>query len=115
MPRKQKADARMKDIKEAFLEHAADLWDKHETEFTVVLDESELRKMNLTFSAELDFSESTAKLNTTMRFSQVMKDKRTADFDDPNQPHLPAMEDAGKKKKGRGKKEAANDDTDEAP
>lgn len=120
MPKKQKADARISDIKEKFLERCSELWDTHEGEFMAVLEDSETKKLNLSYTAELDFSESTAKLNTTMRFSQVVKDKKTDDFDDPNQPRLPgvdgpAEEEPTPKKRGRprktGKDAAANDDS----
>lgn len=121
MPKKQKADARVGDIREKFMERCDELWGLHEAEFMAVLDDAESKRLNLSFTAELDFSESTAKLNTTMRFSQVVKDKKTDDFDDPNQPRLPGVDNAPEgddekpKKRGRpkksGKDAAANDDT----
>ncbi len=106
MPKKQSADARLEDIKDKFIERCGELWDTHESEFMGVLSDSEKKCVNLTFRAELDFSESTAKLTTTMSFSQVMKDRKEDDFDDPKQPRLGLEADGDGK---RGKKAAAND------
>ena len=100
MPKKQRPDARLSDIKDKFIERIGELWETHESEFIGVLEDSEKKCVNLTFRAELDFSESTAKLTTAMSFSQVMKDRKEDDFDDPNAPPLPGMEKEGKKKKG---------------
>lgn len=111
---KNKADARTQDLKETFLKHAADLWDTHEARFMEVLDDSESQAISLTFHAKLDFSESTAKLDTTIGFSQVVKDKRTADFDNPNQMQLlekPVKEKPVKEPKA--KKQKASEDSGE--
>lgn len=113
MPKKQRADARLNDIQERFLERAQELWDLHENEFMQVLEDSETRKVNLTFTGTLDFSESTAKLETQIRFSQVVKDKKQDDFDDPNQAKLPGID--PKEGKGKGKKPKKAKDTDEFP
>ena len=93
----------MSDIKDRFVSRCAELWDAHEGEFMSVLEDSENKRVNLTFRAELDFSESTAKLTTAMSFSQVMKDRKEDDFDDPNAPALPGLE-RENKKKGKGAK-----------
>jgi hypothetical protein len=94
MPKKKQPNAQVQDIKQAFLqEHAPDLWDRHEDKFMQILEESENRKVSVTFNLTMDFSESTAQLNTRIRYSQVMTDERTADFDDPNQVPLPLEED----------------------
>jgi len=101
VPKKQKADARIEDIRDKFLERAAEMWDVHEDEFMKVLEDSESKRVNLTFKAELDFSESTAKLKSVMSFSQVMTDRKEDDFEDPNQQRLPGLGKDGKEKKGR--------------
>lgn len=117
MPKKQRADARLNDIQERFLERAQELWDLHEGEFMQVLEDAESRKVNLTFTATLDFSESTAKLETQIRFSQVVKDKKQDDFDDPNQTKLPGIDpkDAEDKPAKRGRKPKKTSDKDEFP
>lgn len=99
MPRRQKADARLGDIKHKFLERCDELWGLHESCFMELLDEAESRKFNVTFVAALDFSESTAKLETSIRFSQVVKDKKQDDFDDFHAPLLPGTEDGYKERK----------------
>ena len=82
-------DARLAEIRDRFVERTGELWDLHEEEFMKVLEDSESRAVNLSFSATLDFSESTAKLETKIRFSQVITDEKQDDFDDPSQPRLP--------------------------
>ena len=81
----------MEDIREEFLKHAADLWATHQDDFARVLSDAESQKINLSFTAKLDFSEVTAKLHTNLSYSQVVKDSREKDFDDPNQPRLPGV------------------------
>lgn len=125
MPRKQKADARIEEMEKDLLKAVAELWTEHKDRFMAVLEESESRTINVTFPVTLDFSESKAKMTTQIRFSEVFKDKRVSEFDDPNQPFLPGADpkpkkeddDDGKqpskKKKAKaGKEAAAADDTD---
>jgi hypothetical protein len=127
MPRKQKADARVEEMEKDLLKAIAELWSEHKDRFMLVLEESEGRVINVTFPVTLDFSESKAKMTTQIRFSEVFKDKRVSEFDDPNQPYLPGADvkkkeddDDGKqpgrgskKKKAKaGKEAAAADDTD---
>lgn len=80
-----------------------------------VLEDAESRKVNLTFTATLDFSESTAKLETQIRFSQVVKDKKQDDFDDPNQAKLPGIDPKEGKAKGKAKRKPKTESTDEFP
>lgn len=75
-----------------FLQRVKELWETHEHEFMQVLDESETKKINLTFKANLDMSETAAKLQTSISFSQVVKDAREDTFDDENQLKLPVPE-----------------------
>jgi hypothetical protein len=130
MPRKQKADARIDDMRSDLIKAVGELWDEHKDRFMAVLEESESRTINVTFPVTLDFSESKAVMTTQIRFSEVFKDKRVSEFDDPNQPFLPGADpktkaeddDEGKQpgrkgKKGRkkktGKDAASGDDTGE--
>ena len=92
MPKKAKPDARLSEMRAEFLLQAEELWDAHQEEFMGVLEESEARKVKLSYGVMLDFSESKASLETTMGFSQVVKDKRQKFFDDPNQLGLPMEE-----------------------
>ena len=91
----------MEEIKNRFLIRCDELWSLHEAEFLEVLEEAESRKINVTFVAALDFAESTAKLASSIRFAQVVKDIKQDDFDDPNQPKLPGL-DAGPEASGAG-------------
>lgn len=89
MPVKHEPDPRVADMKDTFLQQAAELWEQHRERFLRYLEEAETRKLNLSFKAALDFTESAASLETTISYSQVVKDRRTADFDNPNQQQLP--------------------------
>lgn len=93
MPKKQKSASRVDELKTEFLRHATDLWDKRGMEIVKVLDQAESRKLNATFTAAMDFSESTAKITTTVSFSQVHKDKRVTDFMNPDLPGMKGEED----------------------
>ena len=104
---KNKPDHRLGEMREKFLERAGELWEKHEDEFREILEESEGHKMNVSFSAGLDFSESVATLETRLSFSQVMKDGTADTFDDPNQPHLPGTDSPEPEPKKKGRKASA--------
>jgi hypothetical protein len=120
MPRKNKAEARMEEVRDKFLQRAAELWDKHQAEFSTVLENAESHCLNITFTAALDFSESAAKLETKQSFSEVHRDSTEDTFDDPSQPALgqiaaeAAAAGPAPKKRGRSRKAAAaSDDRDE--
>lgn len=92
MPKSTETIIPMHEVKAQFLQAAATLWDKHTEEITKVLTESETSKMNVTCTVAIDFSES-AKVETTLKFSQVVKDSIKHTFPepqakDPNQPTL---------------------------
>lgn len=76
-------------MRAAFLEKADELWGEHEEKFMKIMEEGETKEIGLTFSANLDFTESAAGLELSIRYSQVVKDKRIVMFDDPNQQPLP--------------------------
>lgn len=104
----------MEDIRDTFLKRAEELWDTHEADFMSVLAESESKVMALTFRADMDFSESTAKLRTTIRFSEVHTDHKDDDFDDPTAPRLPGIDPKAEEKPKRShKKKPATEVADE--
>lgn len=111
MPKKATPTANPSQIRDKFLERAGELWDLHEEEFMQVLEEAESKKINLTIKASLDMSETAAKLQTGISFSQVVKDAREDVFDDPNQrPLIPKGEDEEEKPRvtaGKGDTKAA--------
>lgn len=76
-------------MKGAFVEQCADLWDTHQEKFMAFLNQAEVEKINLTFRATLDFTESKAGLETTIGYSQVVKDKRRTELDNPDQIQIP--------------------------
>jgi predicted RNA-binding protein with RPS1 domain len=116
MPKKASPDANPEQVRDQFLQRVKELWDTHEDEFMQVLDEAESKKINLTFRCSIDKSETAAKLQTGITFSQVVKDAREDVFEDPNQRpliELPADDKAtgkpaGKKgtKSGKGGRQA---------
>jgi hypothetical protein len=111
MPKKANPNTNPVVVRDQFLQRAKELWDTHEDEFMQVLDEAESKTINLAFRARLDKSETVAKLQTSIAFSQVVKDAREDVFDDPNQPPLiPDADNAtgpgrgGKKDASKGRK-----------
>jgi len=111
MPKKQKAVAPLTTMRDKFLNRVAEMWDKHQHDFEEMLDEAESKKINVTFRAHIDTSESTAILETTCGFSQVVKDKVSDSFEDPNQASMEGItkeaEEQGKTRRGRKSREAA--------
>lgn len=91
MPKKSNPDARQAEVRDMFVKRVQELWEVHESEIQAVLKDAESQKLNLSFTAKLDFSESAAKLVTSICFSQVVKESREDDFEDPNQPALPGL------------------------
>lgn len=79
------------DMLEKFIEHVTKLWKQHFIEAKTILDESESSAIKLNFTAKMDFSESEAKLESTIRFSEVHTDSKDATFDNP----MPGPEPAG--------------------
>ena len=81
-------NARIAEAKDKFLARAGELWDKHESGFGAILEDGEVKKVNISFTAALDFTEGTAVVETKIGYSQAVRDKRVDDLDDPNQPTL---------------------------
>lgn len=104
MPKSAKPSFTPHQLRDKFLERVSELWDMHEHEFMEVLDESESKKINLTFKAAIDTSETAAKLATHISFSQVVKEAREDVFDDPGQPWLTMGEPEASDTKPAGKK-----------
>lgn len=97
---------------EAIQKSVADLYEVHEGEIRKVLNESETKKVSVTFGVEIDESESEHVVEIRMRFSQCVTDCRTNKIDDPNQPPLFAADgvEAKPKSRKRGKDAAAGED-----
>jgi hypothetical protein len=108
VPKKQSATARVEEMRDRFCERVVELWDLHQSEFMGYIEESEEHKANVIFTARIDLSDSSAKLQSSIRASQVLKDRKEDDFDDPNQGALGDIPEEAreetKKRKGKGGK-----------
>lgn len=62
-----------------------ELYTHHSGEIQENLDESEAKKVKVTFGCELDLSESEPLVTVGIRFSASVTDKRVFKLDDPNQ------------------------------
>jgi hypothetical protein len=82
----------MPEVQQAIAEDVMDLYAVHEAHILKVLEESEDRKITVNFAIELDDSESEGTVETKMRFSQAVTDKRTRKLDPPNAPTLLSRE-----------------------
>jgi len=96
-------------IKARFLKDAGELWDVHEQEILSEVQSSENQKMNISFTAALNLSESTPKLKTAIRFGQATTDSKEFDFDDPNQYFMPEIEEHVKAERTKKVKKFAKD------
>lgn len=104
------ADSTLGQLKAQFIKRTSELWDKHEEEVLQILEESEEKKMTLSFAAQLDLSESSAQVKTVIKFSQNVTDSTEDTLDDPNQLFMPEIVGAAGPGKKRGKKKAKDDD-----
>ncbi len=73
---------------EAMHEDIGDLYKQHEEELMDVLDESEDKKVTITFAVQIDKSETEPQLKTTLRFSTSVTDSRLRTLSNPMQPEL---------------------------
>lgn len=100
----------------AIQEDVGALYAEHETEIRKVMDEAEKPVVVVNFTVKLDLTESAPIVETMIRFTSSVTDKRVRKLDDPTQPLLLSKEDleATKRKPGRPKK-IVEADSDTAP
>lgn len=78
----------MEDVKTKFLTQAEELWEKHGSKIHEIIESSEDRSENVTFTAIIDLSESVGLLKIRIGYSEVFKDERSAELETPDQPGL---------------------------
>jgi hypothetical protein len=95
----------------AIQEDVGALYAEHETEIRKVMDEAEKPVVIVNFTVKLDLTESAPIVETMIRFTSSVTDKRVRKLDDPTQPLLLSKEDleATKRKPGRPKKVVGED------
>ena len=95
----------------AIQEDVGALYAEHETEIRKVMDEAEKPVVVVNFTVKLDLTESAPIVETMIRFTSSVTDKRVRKLDDPTQPLLLSKEDleATKRKPGRPKKVVEED------
>jgi hypothetical protein len=92
MPKANKTEASLEELKETVLSHIDDLLNEHIAEAVKIVTTGDERKGNITFAVKLDFSETAPAVETGMTFSEVHKDKRQTNLEDPKQARLPGAE-----------------------
>ena len=92
MPKKNRTEIMVDATSTQIVKAVADLLMEHEARIAEAIEESEGRKLNVSFSAKIDFSESVGTVDTHIGYSQVTKDKRHADIDPPDQLQIPGTE-----------------------
>lgn len=92
MPKKNRTEIMVDAASTQIAKAVADLLIKHEARIAEAIEDSEGRKLNVSFSAKIDFSESVGTVDTHIGYSQVTKDKRHADIDPPDQLQIPGTE-----------------------
>ena len=92
---------------QAIQEDVGALYAEHEAEIRKVMDEAEKPVVVVNFAVKLDLTESASIVETLIRFTSSVTDKRVRRLDDPAQPLLLSKEDleATKRKPGRPRKE----------
>jgi len=93
MPRRKnkEADLLIEQLVNGMQLDAEELVKEHIEEWLVTVNEAESKCGVFTVSFRLDRSESEAILTTASTFSEVHKDKRVRNFDDPKQGNLPGI------------------------
>lgn len=92
MPIKNKTEVMMEKVTEQVTVAVESLLQEHQARISEAIEESEGRKLNVSFSCRIDFSESVGTVDTHIGYSQVTKDKRHADIDPPDQLQIPGTE-----------------------
>lgn len=92
MPKKNRTEIMVDAASTQIVKAVADLLIEHEARIAEAIEDSEGRKLNVSFSAKIDFSESVGTVDTYIGYSQVTKDKRHADIDPPDQMQIPGTE-----------------------
>lgn len=92
MPKKNRTEIMVDAASTQIAKAVADLLVEHEARIAEAIEDSEGRKLNVSFSAKIDFSESVGTVDTHIGYSQVTKDKRHADIDPPDQMQIPGTE-----------------------
>jgi hypothetical protein len=72
-----------RDMLEKFVERAQVFWKRNFAAAASILEESETKKLVLTFKAAIDFSEPDATMATSISYSQVHKEEAEDTFDNP--------------------------------
>ncbi len=92
---------------QAIQEDVGALYAEHEAEIRKVMDEAEKPVVVVNFAVKLDLTESASIVETLIRFTSSVTDKRVRRLDDPAQPLLLSKEDleATKRKPGRPRKD----------
>lgn len=90
----------------AIQEDVGSLYVEHETEIRKVMDEAEKPVVVVNFAVKLDLTESAPIVETMIRFTSSVTDKRVRKLDDPAQPLLLSKDEleATKRKPGRPRK-----------
>lgn len=92
MPKQKSNEVMMDEAKAIFLMRAGELWGEWSERIQEVIENSEGKKINLSFKASMDFSESVASVDTTISFSETVTDSRHNDIDPPEQLQVPGTD-----------------------
>jgi hypothetical protein len=108
-------ELQMPEVQRAIAEDVQDLYAVHETHILKVLNESEDRKVTVNFAVEFDDSESEGVVETKMRFSQAVTDKRTRKLDPPGATTLFTQEELAATRKRSSPRRAESNNSDVEP
>jgi hypothetical protein len=80
------------EMREGFLNHAGDLWEKQSEKILSMLNNSDDKDVNLGFACKLKFKNSEATMEVDLGYGKRYKDKRSQTFKNPNYDGDPAQE-----------------------
>lgn len=94
MAKQNRTQVMMENVRPQIVTAVNDLLEQHGEEASQFIQSSESKKLTVTFSALIDFSESVGTVDTHIGFGQRVTDKRHADIDPPEQGQLIGREES---------------------
>lgn len=83
----------------AIVDAVSTLWNRHAKEIHRIREDSEEKKISVSFASEIDCAESEPLITTRIRYTESFTDKITSRLDDPDQGTFETVIEESKKKK----------------
>lgn len=112
MPKAKTTAILLDEAKQKFVKRVEELWDEHKKGIEKIIADSEGKKINVSFTAKLDFSEAVATVQSVVGYSEHHSDIRSDDIEN-GQGVLEGMESPDTKPTPKRRKKRDDEDTEE--